>query len=79
MSSKQFKEVLPVSRFANHLSSVGASVTWEPYLGFSKGNTEIEGKTSPSYELALGTALGSRATIESFLMIQPLSPFPHVH
>ncbi|PKL12580.1 MAG: hypothetical protein CVV52_09500 [Spirochaetae bacterium HGW-Spirochaetae-8] len=60
------------------LSSLGATATWEPYLGLGKGKTKVEGERVPFFELALGTSLGSRATIETFLMAQPLSNFPHM-
>ncbi|AEV28821.1 hypothetical protein SpiGrapes_0996 [Sphaerochaeta pleomorpha str. Grapes] len=59
------------------LSSVNAAVTWEPYLGFSKGEAKIDGEKIPFFELSLGTPLGSRTTIETFLLAQPLSDFPH--
>ena len=58
------------------ISSVGASVAWEPYFGFSKGKSKIEDDRIPFYELTLGTSIGSRVSVESFIMAQPLSEFP---
>ncbi|MHC1692450.1 MAG: hypothetical protein AB9828_05465 [Sphaerochaetaceae bacterium] len=55
------------------LSSIGATVTWDPYLGFSKGKAKIEEEQLSFYELSLGTSLGSRGAIEVFLIAQPLS------
>lgn len=55
------------------LSSIGAAVTWEPYLGFNKGRADIEEEKLSSYELSFGTSLGSRGAVELFLIAQPLS------
>jgi hypothetical protein len=55
------------------LSSIGAAVTWEPQLSFSKGKAKIEGERLSFYELSLGTSFGSRASMELFLIAQPLS------
>jgi len=57
------------------LSSVGATVAWEPYFGFSKGKSKIEDDRIPFYELSLGTPLSSRVSVESFIMAQPLLKF----
>jgi len=57
--------------------SIGASATWEPYLGLGKGKIKVEEERVPFFELSLGASLGSRATIETFLMAQPLSNSPH--
>ena len=59
------------------ISSVGATVAWEPYLGFSKGEAKVAGERIPFYEIALGDSLGSRTKIETFLLVQPLSDFFH--
>lgn len=54
-------------------SSIGAAVTWEPYLGFSKGKAKIEEEKLSFYELSFGTSLGSRGSLELFLLAQPIS------
>jgi hypothetical protein len=54
-------------------SSIGAAVTWEPYIGFSKGKAKIEGEKLSFYELSFGTSLGSRGSLELFLLAQPIS------
>ena len=55
------------------LSSIGAAMTWEPYLGFNKGKAKIEEEKLSFYELSFGTSLGSRGAIELFLIAQPIS------
>ena len=54
-------------------SSIGAAVTWEPYIGFSKGKAKIEEEKLSFYELSFGTSLGSRGSLELFLLAQPIS------
>lgn len=58
------------------LSGIEAAVTWEPYLSFSKGKAKIEEERVPFLGLSLGTTLGTRATVELFLMGQSLSELP---
>ena len=55
------------------LSDIGAAVTWEPYLGLSKGKAKIEEEKVSFYEFSFGTDLGSRGAIELFIIAQPIS------
>ncbi len=69
------KSLVSLALLVITLSSVGATVAWEPYFGFSKGKSKIEDDRIPYYELSLGTPLGSRVSVESFIMAQPLVKF----
>ena len=67
------KNLISLSLMFLSLSSIGAAVTWEPYLGINKGRAKIEEEKLSLYELSFGTSLGSRGAIELFLIAQPLS------
>ena len=72
MKAKQRSMVI-VALLCIALFQVGAAVAWEPYLGFGKGKAEIEDQKYRFYELSVGTPLGSRVSVEAFLLAQPLA------
>ncbi len=72
MKAKQ-RSVVVVALLCIALFQLGASVTWEPYLGFGKGKAEINDQKYRFYEVSLGTPLSSRVCVETYLVVQPLA------
>ena len=72
MKAKQ-RSMVTVALLCIVLFQVGAAVAWEPYLGFGKGKAEIGDDKYRFYELSVGTPVGSRISVEAFLLAQPLA------
>lgn len=72
MKVKQ-QAIMTIALLCIALSQAGASAAWEPYLGFAKGQAEIEDQNHRFYELSIGTPLGSRVSVETFLLAQPIT------
>ncbi|NLE16454.1 MAG: hypothetical protein GX626_11360 [Spirochaetales bacterium] len=72
MKAKQ-RSMVTVALLCIALFQVGAAVAWEPFLGFGKGKAEINDENHRFYELSVGTPLGSRVSVEAFLLAQPLA------
>lgn len=72
MKAKQ-RSMVTVALLCIALFQVGAAVAWEPYLGFGKGKAEIGDDKYRFYELSVGTPVGSRISVEAFLLAQPLA------